>query len=72
MRAILIVLGLALLAGGLWVLIGHGSYSQTDTLVQIGSAKLTATHDKTIPSWLGIGGIVAGLLLAAGGLFSKR
>ncbi|MFK2892340.1 hypothetical protein [Dyella flagellata] len=72
MRAILIVLGLVLLAGGLWVVFGHGSYSQTDTLVQIGSAKLTATHDKAIPSWMGIGGIVVGALLAAGGLFSKR
>jgi hypothetical protein len=72
MRALLIVLGLVLLVGGLWVVFGHGSYSQTDTLVQIGSAKLTATHDKAVPQWLGIGGIVIGALLAAGGLFSKR
>jgi len=72
MRAILIVLGLVLLVGGLWVVFGHGSYTQTDTLLQVGSAKLTAKHDKAIPEWMGISGIVVGALLAMGGLFSKR
>ncbi|GAB2580860.1 hypothetical protein ISP15_06315 [Dyella jejuensis] len=72
MRAILIVLGLVLLIGGLWVVFGHGSYTQTDTLLQVGSAKLTATHDKGIPQWLGIGGIVVGALLTLGGFLSKR
>ncbi|WP_333677448.1 hypothetical protein [Dyella sp.] len=72
MRAILIILGLVLLVGGLWVVFGHGSYTQTDTLLQIGSAKFTAKHDKAIPEWVGISGIVVGALLAMGGLFSKR
>lgn len=72
MRAILIILGLALLVGGLWVVFGHGSYTQTDTLLQIGSAKFTATRDKAIPAWMGISGIAVGALLALGGLFSKR
>ncbi|MBE1160312.1 hypothetical protein [Dyella acidiphila] len=72
MRAILIVIGLILLVGGLWAVFGHGSYTQTDTVLQLGSAKLTATHDKAIPQWLGIAGIVVGALLTLGGLFSKR
>lgn len=72
MRAILLILGLVLLVGGLWVVFGHASYTQTDTLLQIGSAKFTATQDKAIPQWLGISGIVVGALLALGGLFSKR
>jgi hypothetical protein len=72
MRAILIIIGIALLAGGLWVVFGHGSYTETDTVFQLGSAKLTATHNKAIPEWLGIAGIVVGALLALGGLFSKR
>jgi hypothetical protein len=71
MRAILIILGIVLLVGGLWVVFGHGSYTQTDTVFQLGSAKLTATHDKTIPQWLGIAGIVVGALLALGGLLKK-
>lgn len=72
MRAILLILGLVLLVGGLWVVFGHASYTQTDTLLQIGSAKFTATQDKAIPQWLGISGIVVGALLVLGGLFSKR
>lgn len=72
MRTILLVLGVVLLIGGVWVVFGHGSYSQTDTVFQVGSAKLTATHDKSIPTWLGISGIIVGALLALGGLFSKR
>ena len=72
MRAILIIIGIALLAGGLWIIFGHGSYTETDTVFQLGSAKLTATHNKAIPEWLGIASIVVGALLALGGLFSKR
>ena len=72
MRALLLVVGIVLLIGGLWVVFGHGSYTQTDTVFQVGSAKLTATHDKAVPEWLGVGGIVVGALLVLGGLFSKR
>ncbi|MHB1272913.1 MAG: hypothetical protein ACYCZD_09135 [Rhodanobacter sp.] len=72
MRFALIVVGLVLLVAGLWVVFGHGSYQQTDTLVQIGSAKLTATQDKDIPKWLGIAGIVVGGLLAVGGFTRKN
>ena len=71
MRLVLIVVGLVLLVAGLWVVFGHGGYQQTDTLVQFGSAKLTATHDKAFPQWLGIAGIVVGALLAIGGFFRK-
>jgi uncharacterized membrane protein YphA (DoxX/SURF4 family) len=72
MRAGLIIVGIILLAAGLWVVLGHGSYQQTDTLVQVGSAKLTATHDKSLPQWVGIAGIVVGALLAIGGIVRKR
>ena len=72
MRALLLIVGILLLVGGLWVVFGHGSYTQTDTVFQLGSAKLTATHDKAVPQWLGISGIVVGALLVLGGFFSKR
>jgi uncharacterized membrane protein YphA (DoxX/SURF4 family) len=71
MRAVLIILGIILLAGGIWAISGHGSYQATDTLMQIGSAKVTATHDKAIPQWAGIAGIVVGALLALGGFLKK-
>jgi hypothetical protein len=71
MRVVLILIGLALVAGGIWVLSGHASYQQTDTLVQIGSAKITAAHDKAVPAWVGIAGVAVGALLAIGGLLKR-
>lgn len=72
MRAGLIVIGIIVLAAGIWVVAGHASYQDTDTVLQIGSAKVTATHDKGVPQWVGIGGIVVGALLALGGFMQKR
>ena len=71
MRAGLIIIGIILLAAGIWVVAGHAFYQDTDTLVQVGSAKITATHDKGVPQWIGIAGIVVGGLLAIGG-FMRR
>ena len=71
MRAVLIILGILLLAAGVWATFGNGSYQTTDTLVQIGSAKITATHDKAIPQWMGIAGMAIGAVLALGGLLKK-
>jgi hypothetical protein len=71
MRIALIVIGLALLVAGIWVVFGHASYQTTDTLVQFGSAKLTATHDQPVPRWLGFFGISFGAFLATRGLMKK-
>ena len=71
MRAGLIIVGIILLVAGIWVVSGHASYQDTDTLLQVGTAKITATHDKGVPQWIGIAGIVVGGLLAVGG-FMKR
>ncbi len=71
MRAVLIILGIVLIGAGVWIILGNGSYKQTDTLLQVGSAKVTATHNKALPPWAGIAGIVVGGLLAIGG-FVKR
>lgn len=72
MRTGLIIVGVILIAAGIWVVAGHAFYQSTDTLLQVGSAKVTATHDKGIPQWVGIGGIVIGALLALGGFMQKR
>ncbi|WP_250624770.1 hypothetical protein [Pinirhizobacter soli] len=72
MRAGLIVIGIILLAAGIWVVAGNASYRDTDTVAQIGPAKLTATHDRAIPQWIGIAGIVIGGLLTVGGIARKR
>ena len=72
MRAGLIIVGIILLVAGIWIVSGHATYQDTDTLLQVGSAKITATHDKGVPQWAGIAGIVVGGLLAVGGFISKR
>jgi hypothetical protein len=71
MRAGLIIVGIILLVAGIWIVSGHASYQDTDTILQIGSAKVTATHDKGVPQWIGIAGIVVGGLLAVGGFLKK-
>ena len=71
MRAGLIIVGIILLVAGIWIVSGHASYQDTDTLLQVGTAKITATHDKGVPQWIGIAGIVVGGLLAIGGFMKK-
>ncbi len=71
MRAGLIIVGIILLVAGIWIVAGHAFYQDTDTLLQVGSAKITATQDKSIPRWIGVAGIVAGALLAIGGFTRK-
>ena len=72
MRAGLIIAGIILLIAGIWVTVGHGSYQKTDTVAKLGPAKIEATHDKAVPQWLGIAGIVVGGLLVVGGIASKK
>ena len=72
MRAGLIVIGVILIGLGLWVTLGNGSYSKTDTIASIGSAKIEATHDKAIPQWVGIAGIVIGGIVAVAGIARKN
>lgn len=72
MRAGLLIAGIILLIAGIWVTVGNGSYKQTDTVAQLGPAKIEATHTKAVPQWLGIAGIVIGGLLLVGGIASKK
>ena len=72
MRAGLFIAGIILLVAGIWVIAGNGSYKQTETLAQLGSAKIEATHTKSVPEWVGIAGIVVGGLLIVGGIASKK
>lgn len=72
MRTPLIILGAIVLAFGIWVLVGNGSYSSEDTLLKVGSAEVTAKTDKAIPQWAGVGGVVIGGILIIGGFVSAR
>lgn len=72
MRTGLLIAGIVLLLAGLWVTLGNGSYTKTDTVAQLGPAKIEATHSKALPQWLGVGGIVIGGLLLVGGFLNKK
>lgn len=69
MRIVLVVVGIALLVAGLWVILGHGSYESSNAVLEVGSVSLKATEEKSVPQWIGVAGVVVGILLAAGGLF---
>ena len=72
MRMGLIIAGIILLIAGIWVTVGDASYKDTDTVAQIGPAKIEATHDRAVPQWVGIAGIVVGGLLLVGGIANKK
>jgi hypothetical protein len=72
MRAGLIIIGIILLAAGIWIVAGHAFYQDTDTVLQVGSAKLTATHDRGIPQWIGVVGVVVGALVTIGGFMRRE
>jgi hypothetical protein len=68
----LIIAGVILLIAGIWVTVGNASYKDTDTVAQLGPAKIEATHDRAVPQWVGIAGIVVGGLLLVGGIANKK
>jgi hypothetical protein len=68
----LIIAGIILLIAGIWVTVGNASYKDTDTVAQLGPAKIEATHDKAVPQWVGIAGLVVGGLLLVGGIANKK
>jgi len=72
MRIGLIIAGIILLIAGIWVTVGNASYKDTDTVAQLGPAKIEATHDRAVPQWVGIAGIVVGGLLLVGGIANKK
>ncbi|KQX97561.1 hypothetical protein ASD22_09935 [Rhodanobacter sp. Root480] len=72
MRMGLIIAGIIVLIAGIWVTVGNASYKDTDTVAQLGPAKIEATHDRAVPQWVGIAGIVVGGLLLVGGIANKK
>ena len=72
MRMAMIVAGLLVALGGLWVAFGKGSYQSTETAAKVGPLTLQTTSDKTIPAPIGYGLIVVGGVLIAAGAMRKR
>jgi uncharacterized membrane protein len=60
---ILQIVGLLLIAGGLFVLIKSPSYSSDKSLLKIGNVEAKVEQQHPIPPWVGGGVIAAGVLL---------
>jgi hypothetical protein len=72
MRITLMVIGLILLVGGIWVVAGHGAYTSDETIAQLGQHAFKVTQEKTIPTWAGYAGIAVGAVLTLAGLLRGK
>lgn len=72
MRAGLIIVGIVLLALGVWVALGNLHYNDTATKAQFGPIKVEATTQKPVPAPLGYAGIVVGGVLILAGALKKK
>jgi hypothetical protein len=66
MRGMLIA-GVILIGLGVAALMGMLNFTERKEVLKIGDLKATVADEKTVPQWLGIVAIVAGLGLAIGG-----
>jgi hypothetical protein len=64
---ILQVLGVILIAGGLFIFIKGPSYSSDKSLFKIGDVEAKVSQDHTVPPWLGGVALVAGVVLIVAG-----
>jgi hypothetical protein len=68
---ILQVLGVILIAGGLFVLIKGASYSSEKSVFKIGDVEARVAQEHSIPPWAGGASLVAGVLLLVAGARKK-
>ncbi len=60
------MLGVALILLGAFVVFRGLTYKSRSNVVKIGDVQISAEERRTIPTWVGVVGIVGGLLLVAG------
>ena len=61
------IAGIALILLGAFVLLLGGSFTTRRDVIKIGDVKLSADEQQTIPPWVGVLSIVAGVALVATG-----
>jgi uncharacterized membrane protein len=66
-----IIFGLVLLALGAVITFRGMSYKTTDEVARVGDLKVTDTDKHGIPQWVGIAGIVGGVILIGAGATKK-
>jgi hypothetical protein len=61
------ILGLILIAGGLFILIKAPTYSSEKSVFKLGDAEMKVAQDRAIPPWAGGAALAAGVLLIVAG-----
>ncbi len=65
---VLQVLGVILIAGGLFVLIKAPSYSSEKSLFKVGDVEAKVAQDRAVPAWVGGAALAAGVVLIVAGV----
>jgi len=65
------VLGVILIAGGLFVLIQGPSYTSEKSVFKIGDVEAKVAQQRSIPPWAGGAALVAGVVLLVAGARKK-
>lgn len=65
------VLGVILIAGGLFILIKGPSYSSEKSVFEIGGVEARVAQDHLIPPWTGAAALMAGVVLVVAGARKK-
>lgn len=63
-----LVAGIALLMLGLFLLVRGGTFTSREDVLSVGDLQITAEERQTIPSWVGIGALVAGVAVILVGM----
>lgn len=60
--------GLVLVVVGGFLLVRGGSFTSRENVLSVGDLQITAEERQTIPSWVGVGALVAGLVVIVAGV----
>jgi hypothetical protein len=65
---VLQILGVILIAGGLFVLIKAPSYSSEKSLFKVGGVEAKVAQEHAVPPWVGGAAVAAGVVLIVAGV----
>jgi hypothetical protein len=68
----LVIAGIVIAGLGAFVLLKGLTYSSRSNVLKVGDVQVSAEERRTIPPWVGVAGIVGGLLLIGAGVRGRR
>ncbi|HEY3885955.1 MAG TPA: hypothetical protein VGL62_12145 [Vicinamibacterales bacterium] len=67
MRSVLVIIGIVLVAAGIYAAAGQASYKTNKDVLKVGGAGISVQESHGVPAWAGaIGIVVGGVLIFAG------